>query len=245
MKRLFILLIFLLAFSCKNTSTSEKDIKIEEENIKLEESSSANAESHNTNGSKDQLTFKINTKIIKDVEADFYGVGSKTTGLTNEFSLDIYEQVFDTPNYKFNFSLVKNSNPPMLEIGKYPIQGFTSDAIFNTKENSFYCVEVLESDPYKKLQEEYKNLDKSSFIKVVGFDFVIIPDEDNAFNITSIKEIKDSKEVTKISEEMSMIKNKFLITGDFKVKVMKVSSQKEFIINCNFTSEYNYSFSNF
>ena len=245
MKRLFILLILLLAFSCKNTSTSEKDIKIEEEKIKLEESSSSNAESHNTNGSKDQLTFKINTRIIKDIETDFYGAGSKTTGLTNELSFDIYEQVFDAPNYRFNFSLVKNSNPPMLEVGKYPIHGFTSDATFNTKENSFYCVQILESDPYKKLQEEYKNLDKDSFIKVIGFDFVIIPDENNAFNITSIKEIKNSKEVTKISEEMSMIKNEFLITGDLKLKVMKVSSEKEFVISCNFTSEYNYSFSNF
>ncbi len=245
MKKIFILLILLLAFSCKKNSTVKKEITSEKENIKLDNQNTSTTETYNNNESNNRLTFKINAKQIKDIETDFYGAGSKTTGLTNELSFDIYEQVFDAPNYRFNFSLVKNSNPPMLEVGKYPIHGFTSDATFNTKENSFYCVQILESDPYKKLQEEYKNLDKDSFIKVIGFDFVIIPDENNAFNITSIKEIKNSKEVTKISEEMSMIKNEFLITGDLKLKVMKVSSEKEFVISCNFTSEYNYSFSNF
>ncbi|WBX75865.1 hypothetical protein PG911_14595 [Tenacibaculum ovolyticum] len=242
MKNFFLLLIFLSIFSCKKNSESSKNNKIVIKNTNIIESDDYNDAN---NQSETYLKVKINNEEVKEIYGNFNGEGgSKLTGSLSNFVLEVPENIFakNTHNIKLNHS--KKSLPPMLKLGRYNIKGLESDKdyIENNKEDTFYCMNALTMNTYNKLLEVYKTLNKDALLEVLHFNFVVVPDEKNNFTIESIKEINNAKEFFEISNGKGIRNNKFIIEGKFQIKLMKISSKEEFLVQSKFKTEYDYGY---
>ncbi|WP_109301234.1 hypothetical protein [Aquimarina sp. AU474] len=242
MKNFFLLSICIILFSCKQNPKPQIDNTISQETIIPEQHGSDN---NHENQSANFVKVQINNKEIQGVNFEFKGSGSKEIGLTNELSFEIPEGIFDDKYHEIYFNAKKNTLPHMLEVGSYTIDGIESDEKFLKNESYVYCTKALNIDTYNKMLETYGTMNKEDFLKILHFDFVIIPDDKNKFNIESIEEIKGEKEFTEIAGGKGMTINAFLIKGDFQLKLMQVATKKEFIIKSQFKSEYNYNYSDF
>ncbi|SNY95120.1 hypothetical protein [Flagellimonas pacifica] len=243
MKKLFILLAILFAnVSCKNNSEISKDGEPLTSNKTIDESVYDNVE-----GQSDTfLKIQINGQEMKGVGCIFKGAGMSVTGLVNEFNFSFPASAFGEKDAELNFSWTKKTLPAELKLGSYNIKGIESDQDFfeNNKEDMFYC-KASTINVYKKVVEEYGELDKELLSQFIPFDFAVIPNEKNKFNIESIEQVNGAEEFTEISNGKGIRNNVLLVKGSLYIKLMQVSSKKEFVVSAKFKSEYDYNYSDF
>ncbi|WP_062060210.1 hypothetical protein [Aquimarina longa] len=242
MKDFFLLLLLLTTFSCKNTSKPENKNTTPKETIHTE--NHTHYDDSNT-PSENYLKFQVNDKEIKEVSYNFSSTGTKDIGLKSKFNFEIPQDVFDDKIHEIYFSALKNSLPHKLQVGSYSIEGIENDQSVLKKDDKFYCMKALSLSTYQKMVETYGKMSEEDFLKVIHFDFIVLPDDNNKFNIQSIKKIPGTKEFIEISDGKGMTRNTFLIQGNIQLKLMKISSKKEFIINTQFRSNYEYTYSDF
>ncbi len=239
---LFIILI--TNVSCNEKTSSKEKNDVLNETIEKESLYNTNTSSTKLPESDTYCKIELNNQNINADSFNLSGTGSTELGLTSSLTIELLEEIHEKYFPKLSLRSLIKSKAPKLQKNTYTIKGSGDPEKLFKDENSFYLLEALDMDSYKKLLDTYGEMDKNDFLKYLSHDLVIIPDGHNILKIDTIEEITNSKEVIKLSDKMSNIKEELLIVGSFKLKLMKISTEEIFTINSKFKGTYMYDWFN-
>lgn len=243
-KNFLLFIILITTISCNQKTASKEKDKVLEETIDKKELYNVNTSSSKSVESDMYCKIELNKENIELGGFELNGSGSTELGLTSSLTVELLEEVHEKYFSKLSLRSLIKSGAPKLQKGTYTIQGSGDPEKLFKNESNFYLLEALDMDSYKKLLNAYGEMDKNDFLKYLSLDLVIIPDGKNLLNIDTIEEIANSKEITKLSDKMSNIKEQLLITGNFQLKLMKISTEEIFTVNSKFKGTYDYDWFN-